>query len=254
MADDSPVPTKKQRIDDKKYEILYPEMDYVMNPEVSDVKFLIDGQTIPAIKALMSTKSTYFRSMFSGNWLEKNEIEIMGTSAEAFEVIVKYIYTDRLMFDSNNTTIGGAAADLNHIQDVLILAEMYELRRLAISVGQHLRTMISAENIETIGRLAFRFELDDLIDGLRLYIDQNFRQLMSSKQQPELNAINSAVNNLLFERLSRCYGLFKNKFPSNKMDSNGQYYRYKINGNIYRFGDSYSSNSGQLIEIDTGDL
>ncbi|XP_054153834.1 uncharacterized protein LOC128952454 [Oppia nitens] len=208
---------------------LYPEMDYLMNADESDVQFLIDGQTVPSVKLLLCMSSKVFRAMFSGNWRESGEdkgetdskIEIKDTTPEAFKVMIGFIYSERLFLNDDK--------DMDHIRDVLKLADRYQLKRLMTSVGQHLLSMISMDRIERIGRLAFDYQLVELIAGLKSFIDHNFQQLRQ-KPQPELNAINSAVNNLLFEKL---FENFPAMFLVPTYDNDGHYYRYKINGQIY---------------------
>ncbi|XP_054154751.1 speckle-type POZ protein-like [Oppia nitens] len=170
---------------------LYPEMHHLMNPEVSDVQFVINGQTIPAIKALMSTKSVVFRSMFSGKWVESGgkPIEIRDTTPEAFKVMLGFIYTERLILNNDK--------DIDHIRDVLKLADRYQLKRLIQSLGQPLIPLLSMDKLEVLGQLAFTYQLDDLIAKLKIFIDENFQQLIQ-KPESELNSINTAVNNLLF--------------------------------------------------------
>ncbi|XP_054153900.1 BTB/POZ domain-containing protein 9-like [Oppia nitens] len=186
---------------------LYPEVDLLMNAyDDCDVQFVVDGQSIPAHKLFMRAKSQVFRSMFSGQWLESDgkPIEIRDTTPEAFKVMVGYIYTEHLMFSDDN----GGGKDMDHIRDVLKLADRYQLKRLMASVGQHLISMISMDTIEVIGRLAFDYQLVELIARLKSFIDQNFKQLIG-KSQPELNSINTAVNNLLFEKLFSNYRSIK---------------------------------------------
>ncbi|XP_054154123.1 speckle-type POZ protein-like [Oppia nitens] len=123
---------------------LYPELDYLMNAadDDFDVQFVIDGQSVPAHISFMKAKSEVFRSMFSGQWPESggennnnsnNKVVINDTTPEAFKVMLIFIYTERLVLSDGK--------DLNHIRDVLKLADRYQLKRLAANVGQHLKSM-----------------------------------------------------------------------------------------------------------------
>ncbi|XP_054159577.1 speckle-type POZ protein B-like [Oppia nitens] len=177
---------------------LYPELDLLFNFEKSDVIFVINGQKIPAIIALMSAKSVVFRAMFSGNWRESdaNQIEIRDTTPEAFKVMVGFIYMERLMFSEDN--------DLVHIQDVLKIADRYQLKRLITSVGQYLKSMISMDNIQELIQLANAYQLNEVIGDMKKFVDNNFDRLMA-KPETERGVINIGLNNYLFDKLSAKY-------------------------------------------------
>ncbi|XP_054154695.1 BTB/POZ domain-containing protein 9-like [Oppia nitens] len=264
---------------------LYPEMDYLMNSAESDVQFLIDGQSVPALKTVLCLKSNVFRAMFSGQWRESvdNTVEIRDTTPEAFKLMIRFIYTEQLILNDDNQ-------DMDHIRDVLKLADKYQLKRLIKSVGQHLMSMISMDRIEVIGRLAIDYQLDELMAKLKIFIEDNISELMA-KPQSQLNTINNALNNLLFESF-RLYLIkindffntqalydkdgnysrykigdytctYKNctpgavkpidihKLPKSLVDSNGEYYRYRINGDIYSYSDC---NYGEIKDIDISKL
>ncbi|XP_054154775.1 uncharacterized protein LOC128953310 [Oppia nitens] len=220
---------KKMRTTDVVDNELYPEMDLLMNSEVSDVKFVINGQTIPAIKALMSAKSVVFRSMFSGKWLESGgkPIVIKYTTPEAFKVMIGFIYTEQLMLNNDK--------DIDHIRDVLKLADRYQLKRLIQSLVRLLIPLITMDNLEVLARLAFTYQLDAVIGKIKIFIDENFQQLVR-KPESELYSINTAVNNLLFSKLFRNYRSMKDMIPSTNIyysNSISNYYQYKINGQQY---------------------
>ncbi|XP_054154684.1 BTB/POZ domain-containing protein 9-like [Oppia nitens] len=236
MAEQSVSANDKMTNVDKE---LYPEMYYLMNADECDVQFVIDGQTVPSVKLLMCMKSEVFRAMFSGNWRESggnddeetddkdSKIEIRDTTPAAFKVMIGFIYTEHLMFSDDNK-------DFEHIRDVLKLADRYQLKRLMTSIGKHLKSILTLDTIELIGRLAFDYQLDKLIARLNIFIDQNFKQLMA-KPETELNAINTAVNNLVFEKLLPYYRSFHTmvEFAPPKRDNSNLFYRFQINGQKY---------------------
>ena len=67
-----------------------PELDYFMNEEKSDVLFVVEGQRIPALKAILSVKSIVFRAMFSGDFKESKDKEVVieDTTYEAFKAFI----------------------------------------------------------------------------------------------------------------------------------------------------------------------
>ncbi|XP_054154728.1 speckle-type POZ protein-like [Oppia nitens] len=184
---------------------MYPEMNFLMNTAESDVKFVINGEPITAIKAVLRLKSDVFSVQFSGNWRDSEDtaIEIRDTTPEAFKVMLGFIYTEQLVFNDNK--------DVDHIQHVLKLSKKYQLKRLKKLVIQHILSILTVHNIEHIGRLAFDYELDELIAAVKTFIDKNFKQLLQ-KSPKELNAINNACNNRLIEKFSQHFNSIDTMF------------------------------------------
>ena len=60
------------------------------NPKLSDVRFLVDGQTVYGHKLILSMGSPVFERMFFGEWKEKREvIEIKDLSSVYFVNAIK---------------------------------------------------------------------------------------------------------------------------------------------------------------------
>ena len=76
-----------------------PELYYFMDEEMSDVLFIVEGQTIPALKAFLSDKSRVFSAMFSGEFKESKgkEVVIKDTTYEAFKSFIRFLYCDDLV-------------------------------------------------------------------------------------------------------------------------------------------------------------
>ncbi|XP_054153866.1 uncharacterized protein LOC128952486 [Oppia nitens] len=234
--DDESVIVKKVKLDLDKD--LYPELDYLLNHTESDVQFLIDGQSFPAHKLLMSAKSDVFRSMFSGQWQESvdNKVEIRDTTPDAFKVMMVFIYTERLVFSNDN--------DLDHIRDVLKLGDRYQLKRLIKTVEQSNKPYITVRNIQLIGRLAFDYKLDELIGRLKRFIDNNLKELMN-KPESEVIAINSAVNDLLIKSFRQYFLDIKKMFSQQPHYVDGNYHRYKIG----EYTCNYQNNSSGTVKV-----
>eukprot|EP00455_Lapot_gusevi_P001379 TRINITY_DN10564_c0_g2_i2.p1 TRINITY_DN10564_c0_g2~~TRINITY_DN10564_c0_g2_i2.p1 ORF type:complete len:276 (-),score=45.27 TRINITY_DN10564_c0_g2_i2:33-755(-) len=68
--------------------------------QLSDITFVVQGMPIQAHKAILSSRSAYFRSMLGGALVESQQTEILfdNFSVEVFMAILQYIYTDRIDF------------------------------------------------------------------------------------------------------------------------------------------------------------
>src|ERR1700712_1435804 len=80
------------------------EMDFFMNDTESDVVFVIEGKRLPALKVILRMKSNVFRAMFSGDYKESKdkEVVIKDTTFEAFKTMIQFLYCDQLVLKDNN--------------------------------------------------------------------------------------------------------------------------------------------------------
>jgi len=69
---------------------------------LSDIIFVVDGFRFFAHKVIVSSRSTYFESLFCWNWRESDqrEISIPDCPKDAFEIVLEFIYSNRLDIDS----------------------------------------------------------------------------------------------------------------------------------------------------------
>ncbi|CAG2100607.1 unnamed protein product [Medioppia subpectinata] len=201
----------------------FPEMKHFMNESKSDVVFLVDGQRVPAIKAVLRLKSDVFDAMFSGQYLESTakEITIKDTTADAFKTMIRFMYTSDLVLSD--------AKDLKLIDDVLHCADYYRVMRLVNAIGKHLESMVSVETMDTIAEMADKYRIrglseamgtrlaamltvdnvlsvvrvgykrrpptDDFVTALKTILDRNFDS-MAAKASEELLALNEMTDNL----------------------------------------------------------
>lgn len=65
-----------------------------MNPEYSDVTFIVEGVKLPAHKIILAARSSYFRALLYGGLAETSQHEIvLKVPLEAFKALLDYIYT-----------------------------------------------------------------------------------------------------------------------------------------------------------------
>lgn len=72
----------------------------------SDITLKMEGSEFKAHKTILAAQSPYFEAMLFGSFREssENEIELKEISATTFEVVLKYMYTGRMLFDSSSNT------------------------------------------------------------------------------------------------------------------------------------------------------
>ena len=101
------------------------EFDYLKGEQKSDVMFIVEEQTIPALKSVLSVISSVFRDMFSGNCNESKveEIVIEDTTYEAFKTFIYFLYCDHLVLKDIN--------DFELTQELYKLSEKYKVPQLS---------------------------------------------------------------------------------------------------------------------------
>lgn len=116
--------------------------------QLSDFKFIVEGQEFPIHKNILAARSPVFLKMFTGDFLEKNgtQSEILDASKEAFDELIRFIYT-------------GEIVDLEkNVEELLGLADRYEVSDLQKVCELKLMSNLKDENAESIFQLAHRHQ------------------------------------------------------------------------------------------------
>ncbi|EDO45347.1 predicted protein [Nematostella vectensis] len=97
--------------------------------DFADVCFVIHGQRFCAHRAILTTRSSYFASMFETKWKDKHVITLKNSLVKpwAFKALLNFIYMDRLDVDVSQT------------MDVLLLAKQCKLHVLKQLLEMRLR-------------------------------------------------------------------------------------------------------------------
>ena len=189
------------------------EFDDFMNEE-SDVVFVVEGRPIPALKSFLSDKSPVFSAMFSGNFKESEDREIVieDTTYEAFNSFIWFLYCDHLLFDIDD--------DLYLIGQLYRLSDRYDVSRLAdriidelidrnqlncLAFNQKCKTEedfnMKLIKIRSIARIAFELQIIRLIENVMTFIDINFDHFLK-KHNIEMNLFNDLTDGRLLDLMA----------------------------------------------------
>ncbi|KAH0895753.1 hypothetical protein HID58_045321 [Brassica napus] len=157
--------------------------EFVNNPTLSDVTFLIDGKTFNpfdvyvkstckqffAHKICLVASSDIFRAMFDGLYKERNaqNVEIPNISWEVFELMMRFIYTRKI-----NITKYLA-------QELLVAADQYLLDGLKRLCEYTIAQDICVENIPFMYDLADTFNASALRRACTLFVLEHYTKLSS---------------------------------------------------------------------------
>ena len=169
----------------------YREIDLIISEVKTDVVFKINGQTVPAIKAILELKSPVFRAMFSNNWMESNvkEIEIKNTTYEAFKCMVELLYTDCRSVNDK---------DVDLIHEVMKLTERYQLIGLQELIDLRLKIKVTMDILKKMSNIAYDYQLPQLIAKIKTFVAQNCFDIMCQSEE-ELDQLNDTMSGQLFK-------------------------------------------------------
>ena len=145
-------------------------------PPFSDVTFVVEGQKVYAHRAIVSSRSAYFRRMLLGGLREASEAEsgreiaIADTRAPAFRAVIKYMYTGQCGVHHNN------ALELLHA------AHLFCLDGLAKSIESFLFRAVATETAIEIIVAAHTYSLKELEEHCVEFIIDNYEMFATSQE------------------------------------------------------------------------
>ncbi|KAI3829678.1 hypothetical protein L1987_03806 [Smallanthus sonchifolius] len=149
---------------------------YVNNPTLSDVTFLIEGKRFYAHRICLLASSDAFRAMFDGGYKEKDakDIEIPNIRWDVFELMMRYIYT------------GSVDVNLEIAQDLLRAADQYLLEGLKRLCEYTIAQDIRVDNVSLMYDLSEAFNALSLRNACILFVLENFDKLNAKSWYGEL--------------------------------------------------------------------
>ena len=143
-----------------------------------DIEFTVGNETTTAHRNILSSRSDYFRTMFTGNFSEgepndlgRYECCVEDTTMPAFQIVLRYLYTDVLDLPSE------------HAVSVMRLAHQYNIERLYNHAVRFCTRGIDHSNVVIWFIEAHKHELDDLRENTKRYLTRNFRAIRDANKQ-----------------------------------------------------------------------
>ena len=187
-----------------------PELDYFMNEDKSDVMFVVEGQRIPALKTLLSVKSRVFSAMFSGEFKESKDKELVieDTTYEAFKTFVRFIYCDDLVLKDDN--------DIELFRELYKLCDRYDVsrfeRRITDKFVEMSQTLMESNDnfeevwpkMQSILKIGFEFKIEKLMDNVSVYMYRNLEKFFTEDNEV-LFQLNDLTDGQLFYDMASDY-------------------------------------------------
>ncbi|CAN7995109.1 unnamed protein product, partial [Ixodes pacificus] len=154
----------------------------LLQPEYSDVTLVVGGARLPAHRLVLASCSSYFRALLYGGMRESQEKEVVlrDTPREAFELLLRYIYTGQLQ-------LSGLKEDV--VLEVLELSHLYGFLELEAGVSRFLEQVLGVRNVCRIYDRACLYQLGALAQACRLFVDRHAMAILNSDSFLNLSAV-----------------------------------------------------------------
>ncbi|KAF1376940.1 hypothetical protein PFLUV_G00216700 [Perca fluviatilis] len=146
----------------------------VLGEEYSDVTFIVEGKRFPAHRVILAARCHYFRALLYGGMKESQpqaEVSLEETRAEAFSMLLHYLYTGRASLSSAREEV---------LLDFLGLAHRYGLQPLEDSTSEFLRTILHTNNVCLVFDVASLYSLSALSAACCAYMDRHGPEVLNS--------------------------------------------------------------------------
>ncbi|XP_077610991.1 BTB/POZ domain-containing protein 9 isoform X2 [Crocuta crocuta] len=147
----------------------------LIGEEYGDVTFVVEKKRFPAHRVILAARCQYFRALLYGGMRESQpeaEIPLQDTTAEAFTMLLKYIYTGRATLTDEKEEV---------LLDFLSLAHKYGFPELEDSTSEYLCTILNIQNVCMTFDVASLYSLPKLTCMCCLFMDRNAQEVLSSE-------------------------------------------------------------------------
>ena len=137
------------------------------NPDNYDVKFIIGDRRILACKCYLKSASEYYCLMFSGYWIENDQVNIENYSYETYYEYLRMLHYDCIEINRNI------------ISQLIDLATCYIDKRLMKHCEIFIRNDLNEQTMSTYLSLINKYEIKELYAKIA-HLDKNRNQQSSS--------------------------------------------------------------------------
>ncbi|XP_055375391.1 uncharacterized protein LOC129608092 [Condylostylus longicornis] len=142
-----------------------------------DVTIIAGTKKLRAHKIILCAASPYFNAMFTGSFVENNhsEVTLQDVDEEMVELLINYMYSGQLPFDSDN------------VDRVLLTAQFLQVDSAVHLCLTHIKEKTSVKNCLNLICFAGKHSLKNLCDALIEFIAKNFDKLFNSEDFCKIN-------------------------------------------------------------------
>lgn len=153
------------------------------NQQLSDIIFVLkDKQKLYAHKNILCARSSYFHSLLLIGMKEtfQNEIEVNAWDPEVFTAIIRFIYSDQVLF--------GPETQVDRVWSLYMAARYYQLDRLLRLCEQFLISeRLSIDTVCLLWNTSIDLDAKDVEIAARKYFEQHFEEITEAETFVYLN-------------------------------------------------------------------
>ncbi|XP_050435389.1 BTB/POZ domain-containing protein 9-like [Adelges cooleyi] len=152
-----------------------------LKEEFSDVVLVLENERFPAHRAVLASRSDYFRGLLYGGFEEthQKEVPIEEGSPTSIKELLKYIY-----FGKMNLSV----LESNVIFELLILSNLWCFTNLQFSLSEYVYNNIDVDNVCSLFVVASYYQLKELEDASINFIATQPLNVLQSKESSFLSA------------------------------------------------------------------
>ncbi|XP_038075790.1 leucine-zipper-like transcriptional regulator 1 [Patiria miniata] len=185
LASGRPYQHEKMPDFNKSYECLEQDMEGFLKSklgqEYADITLMLDGTAIPAHKAVLAARSSFFEAMFRSFMPEDDSVNVsigeMIPSRQAFESLLQYIYYGAVTMPPEDSLYLFSAPDYYSFYN----------NRLQAFCKENLEINISVQNVVQILDAADRVGAKDMKDHALKIIVKNFTKVAENPKMKSLS-------------------------------------------------------------------
>ncbi|GAU98400.1 hypothetical protein RvY_09552 [Ramazzottius varieornatus] len=156
--------------------------------EFSDLVLIVENTPLKVHRAILASRSEYFRALLYGGMKEtkQNEIVLHDTDLSTFKILLEYIYT---------ATVNVSKLRVEVLVGLLGLTNQYGFSELEKDLVLYMKNVLNVKNVCAVYEVSFGFGMHDLTTTCLKYVDRHARTLLHSREILHLSA--SALKHIL---------------------------------------------------------
>jgi len=215
LSFDVPPSTKKQICRDQPDSFIQHSKNLYNGRLFADITFEVEGEDIPAHKAILAYRSSYFMKMFTSGMSESHNtrISIPNMKSHIFKALLQYIYCNEIELHEQLAL------------DLIPVVDEYLMKGLKGLVEKYLCKQLRKDNAVDMLIVADRHEIEELKKACFRYILKNLGNIDENEEMMKLSKL-LFIELLKFNTISGSQTSNKNKLQDDEEEKSNSYGGY----------------------------
>ncbi|XP_006634958.1 actin-binding protein IPP [Lepisosteus oculatus] len=164
----STSPEQGQYSSDRYARLLLAQMNKMrLRKDFCDVQLQVGGRGFSVHRLVLAASSPYFSALFAGGMREANRdfVQILGVEADAFEILLEFIYT------------GMINVNVDNVQELIVAADMLQLSEVVSICCEFLKAQMDPSNCVGIYQFLEQIACLEMLEFTENYIYVHFLEV-----------------------------------------------------------------------------